>query len=339
MKEAEFYNQLQENKVQCFLCPHNCIIANGKLGICKVRKNIDGKLYAENYGLISSLAFDPIEKKPLYHFFPAKEILSIGTVGCNLICKFCQNADISQNSVSAFPSLSTYSSGEIIKIAKSKTSNIGIAFTYNEPIIWYEYIIETARKAKSKGLSTVMVSNGFINEAPLKELVKHIDAFNIDLKAFTNSFYKNYTSSWIEPVKESLKIIKESKSHLEITNLVIPGLNDDFNDFENMINWISNELGKDIPLHISRYFPRYKLQAETTPLDTLQRCFDIASAKLDYVFMGNVRLSNGSNTICPACRKTLISRTAYSSNISGINSYGNCIYCNKSIINPDYVSI
>ena len=193
--------------------------------------------------------------------------------------------------------------------------------------------------AKSNGLSTVMVSNGFINEEPLKELVKHIDAFNIDLKAYTDSFYKKYTSSWVEPVKASLKTIKESNKHLEITNLVIPELNDDFNDFENMIIWISNELGNDIPLHISRYFPRYKLQANVTPSNTLQRCFDIASAKLNYVFMGNVRLSKGSDTICPDCGKTLISRTSYSSDISGINSDGNCIYCNKSILNPDYVSI
>ena len=338
MKEALFYRQYDDNKVQCLLCPHNCIISDGKQGICKVRRNIDGKLYAENYEQVSSMAFDPIEKKPLYHFFPSKDILSIGTVGCNLKCRFCQNSEISQSSVNDYTFLKQYNSDEIIKIAKSRASNIGIAFTYNEPIIWYEFILELAQKAKEAGLYTVMVSNGFINQEPLNELIEFVDAFNIDLKAFTNSFYKKYTSSWIEPVKDSIKTIKKKGKHLEITNLIIPELNDNFKDFENMTAWISDEIGKDLPFHISRHFPQYKLQADLTPTGTLQRCFDIAASKLNYVYMGNVRTDNGSDTFCPACGKRLIFRQAYSTRISGIKPNGNCIYCNQSILNSAYVS-
>ncbi len=339
MKEAEFYEQHKDNKVQCLLCPHNCIISNGKLGICKVRRNIDGKLIAENYGQVSSMAFDPVEKKPLYHFFPSKEILSIGTVGCNLKCSFCQNSEISQNSVKEYPMLRYYDTDEVIKIAQSRAGNIGIAFTYNEPVIWYEFVLDVAKKAKEISLKTVMVSNAFINKEPLSKLINYVDAFNIDLKSFTNYFYKKYTSSWIEPVKENLKTIKRSGKHLEITNLIIPGLNDDCKDFENMISWIRDELGKDVPLHISRYFPQYKLQTDVTPLNTLQNCYDRARKKLDYVYLGNIRTNKGSDTICPSCGKTLISRTGYSTQLLGIASSGKCMYCNRAILNHNYVEL
>src|SRR3989304_4117712 len=186
MKEALFYNKLPDNKVACGLCPHNCIINEGKAGICRVRINKKGVLYTEVYGAVSALHTDPIEKKPLYHFYPGMQILSIGTIGCNLRCKFCQNADISQVSPDDYPNLKPYFPEDIVKMAFKVKDNLGIAFTYNEPSIYYEYMFDIAREAKANNLKNVMVSNGFINQKPLEKLINYIDAFNIDLKAFTN---------------------------------------------------------------------------------------------------------------------------------------------------------
>jgi pyruvate formate lyase activating enzyme len=264
MHTALCFEKLNDNKVKCLLCPHSCILDDGKVGICRVRSNDNGVLVSENYGKVSSINLDPIEKKPLYHFFPGMHVLSIGSVGCNLQCNFCQNCEISQTGVSDFPRLKTYSAEEIVNNALECVDNIGIAFTYNEPVVFYEYMMDVARLSKSKGLKNIMVSNGFINEEPLKQILPYIDAFNIDLKAFADEFYIKNTHSHLEPVKRSLQLIRESGKHLEITNLVIPGLNDKVEDFTAMVDWISGELGDQTILHLSRYFPRYKAKQPPT---------------------------------------------------------------------------
>lgn len=329
--ESKYYRKLN-GTVECLLCPQNCIIQDGKYGICMVRKNQNGEIVPENYGKVSALHPDPIEKKPLYHFFPGQAILSIGTFGCNLKCKFCQNYDISQSKVTNLLNKETYKTEDIIRIAVEMEDNHGIAYTYNEPIIWFEFVMETATKAHHEGLYNVMVSNGFINEKPLFDLLHVIDAWNVDLKAFTEDFYRKYTSSKLLPVKESIKSIKKAGKHLEITNLVIPGLNDDENRFREMVKWISDETGKDTVLHISRYFPTFRMDIQATPVSTLERFHDIASEYLNYVFLGNVATSTGKDTYCPECNNLIISRSGYSTRINGLTTQGHCSNCDKKIL-------
>lgn len=333
MKIALFYQKLDNQKVQCHLCPHNCILSDGKLGVCGVRRNTSGDLYAETYEKVSAIHFDPIEKKPLYHFFPGKTILSIGSVGCNLSCSFCQNCDISQTIVDDFSWFKHYSVGEIIDIAINRKDNAGISFTYNEPTIHYEYMLEIATEIKMKKIYSVMVSNGFINPDPLKKLIPVMDAFNIDLKAFTEEFYKKQTKSDLKPVLDTLKLINESGRHLEITNLVIPTLNDDPLTFGKMIDWIYKELGEYSILHLSRYFPHHKMTITGTPLSTLERLFNIAKEKLHYVYLGNVPGSEGQNTSCPYCQNLLISRSGYFTSVTGITGEGKCRNCGGKIPN------
>ncbi|MEA3445295.1 MAG: AmmeMemoRadiSam system radical SAM enzyme [Bacteroidota bacterium] len=334
--EASYYKKSGTEKVQCTLCPHNCILSNGQTGICRVRTNINGQLIAETYQQVSSLSFDPIEKKPLYHFFPGSNILSVGSVGCNLRCSFCQNSEISQTSVAGFPYLKEVGVEQIISKALSKPENIGIAFTYNEPIVWIEFLIEIAKQAKSEGLQTAMVSNGFINPAPLQDLLPLIDAFNIDLKAFSEEFYKKYTSSKLAPVKETLKTIAKNGKHLEITNLLIPGANDSFAEFSEMINWIKNELGENIPLHLSRYFPQHKMNTAATSTELMLEYYEFAKSRLNYVYLGNFRGIAGSNSHCPACKKLVVNRSGYCTEVSGLDKTGKCIFCNHQVINNNY---
>lgn len=331
--EALYYHKMPEEKVICNLCPHQCTIANKNRGICLVRKNIDGILIAENYGKISSIGFDPVEKKPLYHFYPGKEILSIGSLGCNLKCQFCQNYSISQTSVDDFGrDFVSYSSEKIMQLALSRNTNIGVAYTYNEPTVFFEFMIETAKLINTAGLKNVMVTNGYINPNPLDELNKYIDAYNIDLKAFNNDFYKKHTKSTIEPVKESLKIIVKAGKHLEITNLVIPTLNDSETEFEEMCKWIASELGREVVLHISRYYPTYKTSIEQTSVNQMIKLHRIAKKYLDFVYLGNVLLAEGNNTFCSSCNELLINRTGYFIKINALDIEGKCNKCKKSII-------
>lgn len=331
-KEATYYKRLNDDKVQCQLCPHNCIIKNGKSGNCRVRSNKEGRLIADTYGQVSSLAFDPIEKKPLYHFFPGSEIFSVGSVGCNLRCSFCQNCEISQTSVDDFPYLKKASPESIVQQAQKKAGNIGIAFTYNEPTVWFEFMLDIAKLAKSAGLKTAMISNGYINPKPLQELLPFIDAFNIDLKAFTEKFYENYTSSHIDPVKENLKLIAKSGKHLEITNLLIPILNDSQSDFSAMVDWIRDELGRDVPLHLSRYFPRHKLTIDATSPELMLEYYKYARENLDFVYLGNLHGSLGSDTYCPSCKKAVITRSGYQTEIAGLENNGQCSFCGEQVL-------
>lgn len=335
--EALYYYKESNNQVVCSLCPHNCRISDSKTGICKVRQNKNGVLTTKNYGRVSSIGFDPIEKKPLYHFYPGSEILSIGSVGCNLQCQFCQNWQISQTSVEDFKRRTEkIGSDEIIKIALSKEGNSGIAYTYNEPTVFFEFMLDTAKMAKKNNLNNVMVTNGFINEEPLNELNNLIDAYSVDLKAFNEAFFIKYTKSGLEAVKNTLVNVSKANKHLEITNLVIPGLNDDKKEFRLMVKWIAENIGKQTVLHISKYYPTYKLKVESTPIEKMLELNRIANEYLDYVFLGNVLLPESNNTNCPGCGELLISRTGYVVRKHNVNSYGNCINCDTHVF--DYLN-
>jgi pyruvate formate lyase activating enzyme len=288
MKEALFYEATENKGVICGLCPHNCKISKDKSGLCGVRKNIDGKLYSLVYGKPCSIAIDPIEKKPLYHFNPGEKILSFGTFGCNLACKQCQNFEISKEfDVNEIDNLATVSPEDMIKICLREGLHM-IAFTYNEPTIYYEYMLDIAKEAHKHKIQTVMVSNGFINEEPLKKLLPYIDAANIDLKSFDNTFYNKVCNGALNPVLNSLKLIKK-KCHLEITTLLIPSLNDSLEMISEMSKWIKDNLSADTPLHISRFFPMYKLKhLPPTDIKFLLDAKKAADKYLQYVHVGNV---------------------------------------------------
>ena len=282
-KEASYYQKQEDNKVQCLLCPKNCIIAPEGVGNCSVRKNIDGTLYSLVYGKTTGIAVDPIEKKPLYHFHPGESILSQGTRGCNLGCVFCQNWQISQN-----PNAHLYDiSSEAVINEAIRLNVFGIAYTYNEPFIWYEFVQETAKLAKQKGIDNVLVTNGYINPDPLEEILPFISAMNIDLKAMDNQFYRLICKATLDPVLNTIKRAKQS-THIELTNLIIPTLNDSDVQIEKLVTWIFNNTGADTPLHLSRYFPCYELDLPPTPIETLKRAKAIAEKKLKNVYLGNV---------------------------------------------------
>jgi len=317
------------DKIECLLCPHFCKLAKDKTGICGVRKNSGNEIELLTYGVISGHSLDPVEKKPLYHFFPGHNILSIGSYGCNMRCDFCQNWHISQQITSDFSNKTNPEN--ILKESLSVNRNIGIAFTYNEPIIWFEFIRDVAVQVKEKGLFTAMVSNGYVNKDPLAEIVGFIDAFNIDLKAFNANFYKKLTGADIEPVKDTLKQIVKSGKHLEVTTLIIPGRNDDESEMEMESKWIADELGNTVPFHLSRYFPMYKRDDPATPQSTLNRLFDIASKYLKHVYMGNTISETGQDTSCSNCGTVVTKRTGYNTRLMNLDNYGKCTKCNTIV--------
>ena len=327
MQEALFYTKLENQTLRCDLCPWNCILKPGQTGVCKVRTNENGLLYTQVYNKIAAFGIDPIEKKPLYHFHPGSNILSVGEVGCNLQCTFCQNHRISQCYAEDFTGFKEISSKQIVKEALKTYHNIGIAYTYNEPFTFYEFMLDTARLAQKEGLKNVVVSNGYIHAKPLQNLLPFIDAFNIDLKAFTSEFYQKQTKGQLEPVLNTLKLIAKSNALLEITNLVIPGLNDDEKRFSEMVLWITHELGDEVPLHLSRYFPQYKMDYPSTPTGKLERLYDLAKEHLQHVYLGNVSDSKRSSTYCHNCSHVLIERNHYHIKTPGMDDTGCCKKC------------
>jgi pyruvate formate lyase activating enzyme len=318
-----------DDRLECQLCPHYCKLSAGKTGICGVRKNTGNEIELTTYGVISGFALDPVEKKPLYHFYPGYKILSIGSYGCNMRCDFCQNYNISQNvPASLIPGLTV---DGIIKECLKSENNIGLAFTYNEPVISFEFMRDAAEKAKENNLKTVIVSNGYVNKAPLKEIIGFMDAFNIDLKAFDEEFYKKITGSELEPVKKSLKQISESGKHLEVTTLIIPGMNDDENRMRQQTEWMARELGSNVPFHLSAYFPRYKRDNPATTEDILLRLSDIASEKLEYVYTGNTGMSLKQNTHCKECGTLVTIRSGYKTTVLNLNNNGTCAVCGNLV--------
>lgn len=330
--EAQFYIQLEDRKVQCRLCPHLCIISDGYKGICRVRENKGGMLTSHHDMCFSAVNLDPIEKKPLYHFHPGREILSFGGFGCNFHCACCQNYEISQTDVATFPRTITMSVDDIIRNAHSQPNNIGIAFTYNEPAVWYEQMIEIAAKSYDEGLKNVIVSNGYINEDPLLELLKVVDAFNIDLKSFNTETHKKFTGGELRHVLKTLELIRKANRHLEITYLTVPGINDSPADFKEMINWIYINLGSEVPLHISRYFPRFKMTTHATPSLIMKELTNIAIEKLDYVYNGNVAETDFQDTYCPKCSQLVIGRDGYYISKKNFGSEGECKFCGFKIV-------
>jgi pyruvate formate lyase activating enzyme len=327
MQEALFYQKADDHQVKCNLCPWYCELKPGQTGVCKVRENIDGLLITHVYNKVAALGTDPIEKKPLYHFFPGKNIFSIGEVGCNLYCTFCQNHQISQCYAKGYKAFHAITSEQILKTALNNKNNIGVAYTYNEPFTFYEFMVDTAKLVKEKNLKNVVVSNGYINPEPLKHILPLIDAFNIDLKGFENDFYKTFTKGKLGPVLETLKIIAANKNHLEITNLVIPGLNNDDKIFEEMVKWIAGELGPHIPFHLSRYFPQYKLILPPTSTEKLNQFYSIAKQYLQHVYLGNVNDVKHASTRCLNCQALLIERKHYLTKIVQNDFEGTCKAC------------
>ena len=323
-KEALYYEKTDDTGVNCMLCPHTCSIGEGKSGACGVRRNRSGTLFTMIYGEVSSIAMDPIEKKPLYHFYPGSSILSVGTVGCSFRCGFCQNYHISQD-----PSAPTrfYEPEEVVRIAQEKGS-VGIAYTYSEPLIWYEWVIDTCRLAKKRGLVNVFVTNGYINQKPLSELLAVADAFNIDLKSFDEDFYKKTVGGKLKPVLETIEAIsKEDRIVLEVTTLVIPGYNDKEEEMRKLTGWLSS-LSPDIPYHLSAYYPMYKFSAPPTPVETLYKMKKIAKEKLNYVYLGNV--SGESSSVCVSCGSTLIQRFGYRIKVANYKD-GACTSCGNPV--------
>lgn len=310
MRKASYWEAKPDDVVLCLLCPQYCNIKPGKVGVCRARKNVAGELVSLNYGEITSFALDPIEKKPLYHFCPGSDILSVGTKGCNLSCGFCQNWHISQADTETH-SITSKALAEVVANYGRKGESIGLSYTYSEPLIWFEFVLETARLVHEKGSKNVLVTNGHINENPLRELLPYIDAMNVDVKAFSPLFYAKVCSGKLEPVLRTARLAREAGCHIEITNLIIPGLNDAEDEVGKLVDWVAQTLGDTTPLHFSRYYPAYKFKQPPTPIAALRRAAEIAGEKLKYVYLGNVPGKEGADTVCYECGKTVIERTVF----------------------------
>jgi len=315
-KEAKFWKK-EDGKVRCLLCPHQCLLKEGQYGICGVRRNKDGKLYTLIYSSCSSAYPDPIEKKPLFHFYPRSLVFSLGTIGCNFKCLHCQNYTISQAKPNEYL-LDDISPQEAVERAMKCCK--GIAFTYNEPTIWWEYAYDTAKIAKEKGLYTVFVTNGYINEEPLNEIARYLDAANIDVKSLNDGFYRKICKATLEPVLEACKEYKNKGVYIEITYLVIPTKNDGIEDVKKFCRWVLEELGEMQPVHFTAFYPHYKmLDLPPTSLKKLMEIYNIAKREgLHYVYLGNVPHGAYENTYCHNCGNLLIERYGFSAKIVGL---------------------
>jgi pyruvate formate lyase activating enzyme len=329
-KLSPYFIPLKGGEIQCELCPRRCRVAKGKRGFCRVRENRRGKYYSLVYGNPCVIHLDPIEKESFLHVLPGTPSLTLSTAGCNLQCKFCENWEISQ----AFPEdVYSYDIPPEIVVKKAKAMGArSIAHTYAEPTIFYEYMLDTGSCAKKEGLLNIIHSNGFINEGPLRNLCKVLDAAHIDLKGFTETFYRELSNGELAPVLETLKTLKEEKVHVEITNLVIPTKNDDMSVVREMCLWVKSELGADTPVHFSRFYPLHKLKRlPATPVSTLEKARALAlSTGLEYVYIAKVPGHEGWNTFCPRCKKMIIQRTGYMIGEMHLKG-GKCGYCGKPI--------
>jgi len=330
-KEAIYYEHTSGLNVQCRHCPHQCVIANKKRGFCRIKENQNGKLYNLVYGQPCAVHVDPIEKKPLFHVMPGSKSFSIATVGCNLRCKFCQNWQISQATPEQIKSVHM-PPDEVLRRAK-QTGSLSIAYTYTEPTIFYEYTLDIAKIACAQGVKNVMHSNGFLNPAPLRNLCKYMTAINVDLKGFDQNYYQDICAGNLKNVLDSLVIIKrEMGVWLELTNLIIPTLNDTPDEIRKMCQWIKTNLGDEVPIHFSRFHPTYKLATlPPTPVSTLETAKDIAGeAGLKYVYLGNLPGHSAENSYCPNCHKVVIRRSGYTILENDVLN-GKCKYCNYKI--------
>lgn len=330
MKEAMFWKKLEKNRVECMLCPHRCTISHGKRGICGVRENKHGTLNSLIYGLATSVTPDPIEKKPLFHFYPGTYVLSFGTVGCNLRCLHCQNYDISQAQFED-RSLRNLDVKDVVRIAK-KYKCEGVAWTYNEPSVWYEFTYDASVAAKKEGLYTCYVTNGFIEKEPLENIGPYLDAMNVDVKSFRDDFYKKTCKAKLQPVLDTCVLARELGIFLELTYLVIPTRNDSEREITDYCKWVVDNLGEETPAHFSRFHPDYKMtDSIATPMSTLTRAYDIAKkAGLKYVYLGNVPHDDHENTYCPECQELLMERVGFSTRRHYVKD-GKCPKCGSAI--------
>ncbi len=314
MKEAVLYGKKEEGKVKCRLCNHRCLILPGKRGICGVRENQDGTLYSLNYGKLIARHVDPIEKKPLFHFHPGSRSYSIAAVGCNFRCDFCQNYEISQMPKDQGLVMGDPVAPEEVVSAARRTECLSISYTYTEPTIFFEYAYETAKLAHAQEIKNVFVSNGFMGQESLEMIRPYLQAANIDLKAFTEKFYKETCGARLAPVLENLKSMKKMGIWVEVTTLVIPTLNDSDKELRDIATFIATEMGPDTPWHVSRFHPMYKLNGiHATPVETLLRAQEIGKAAgLYYVYTGNIPGQGGENTFCHHCGGLLIERLGFS---------------------------
>ncbi|MEW6686928.1 MAG: AmmeMemoRadiSam system radical SAM enzyme [Candidatus Edwardsbacteria bacterium] len=327
---ALYYQVLKRNSVQCLLCPRYCTVSEGGRGFCEVRENRKGKLYTLSYANPCAVHVDPIEKKPFYHVLPSTNVFSLSTAGCNFTCLNCQNWEISQARPEETVNFELPPQKVVEFTLKEKSPSI--ACTYAEPVVFYEYMFDIFKLAREKNIITLFHTNGFINPEPLRQLCQFTSAANIDLKGFTEEFYTKVTSGQLLPVLETLQILRENRVHTEVTNLVIPGYNDDFEKIKEMCLWLKEKLGAEIPLHFSRFYPAYKLlNLSPTPLKTLEKAQEIAiSTGLHYVYIGNIPGHKGENTFCPKCKKIIIKRVGYSVLENNVKK-GKCSYCGYKI--------
>jgi pyruvate formate lyase activating enzyme len=332
LHEARYWEPDQGGRVHCTLCPRDCRIGEGQAGFCFIRQNKGGKLLTAGYGRSTGFAVDPIEKKPLAHFYPGTTVLSFGTAGCNLGCRFCQNWDISKARVDDVRSQDSWTPERVVALAKEMGSP-SIAFTYNDPVIWAEYAIDVARLARERGLRTVFVTAGYVTAKAREDIFRHMDATNVDLKGFTEDFYARRTLAHLAPVLETLDwLAKETKVWVEVTNLMIPGLNDSPEETRALSAWMREHMGPDVPLHFTAFHPDYKmLDRPPTPAATLTRARAIAREEgIRYVYTGNVHDPEGQTTLCPSCGAGVIERDWHAVRAVRLEK-GACARCGTAI--------
>lgn len=324
LRTADYWHTLPDGVIECGLCPHHCHLREGQTGRCRVRTVSGGELKAVGYGLLSSAHVDPVEKKPLYHFHPGCPIFSLGGWGCNFGCVFCQNWTISQD---FRESATIHTPDQMVRAMRDDGCTL-IAYTYNEPLVGFEFVRDCSRLVRADGGKNVLVTNGFIEERPAGELLPLIDALNVDIKSMDEVFYRKYCKGALSPVLRFCKQSTKAGCHLEVTNLIIPGLNDTDDGFEKLAAWIRDELGPLTPLHLSAYHPDYRMEMPPTPRETLERAWEICSRALSYVYMGNLPVKGGQDTHCPGCGSLLIERRGYQTTVGGIRA-GSCARCGR----------
>lgn len=328
-REALLYERTEGDDVRCDLCAHRCLVSDGKRGVCRVRENRGGTLFSLNYGKVSSSAADPVEKKPLYHFHPGTRIMSFGTLGCNFRCRFCQNYRIAWSEPGEIP-VREQTPEEGIDEAQRKGCS-GVAYTYNEPVIWMEHALEGCREAKRRGLYTAFVTNGYMTPEAVDLIAPHLDAANVDVKAFGEDFYRKTVSAKLEPVLDACEMLHDAGVHLELTYLLVPDRNDDEESVRGFASWVRNSLGPEVPVHFSRFRPMHEMQdLPSTPIETMERSHAAAKDEgLNYVYLGNVPGHRYEDTHCPTCGEKLVDRSGFT--VARLNvEDGACPECGRA---------